>query len=288
VTALPPREAESAGRPIAIICGGGNLPIVFAEAAAREGRSPFLIGLIGAADARIERFPHLWLKLGEVGKFIDALSQRGIVEIAAVGPIKRPELSDIRLDFGAFRRLPGLAALFAGGDDHLLSGVARLLEKEGLKLVGVQDVAPQLLAPPGALTGRAPSEKNLADARLGATVVAALSPYDVGQAVVVARGRVIAIEAAEGTDAMLARVADLRAAGRLSFKGRVGVLFKAPKRDQEMRLDAPAIGAATIEAVARADLEGVVLAAGKVLVIDRALCADIAERTGLFLYGMTL
>jgi UDP-2,3-diacylglucosamine hydrolase len=282
------RDNPYAGAPLAIVCGGGDLPTLFAEAAVAVGRAPFLVGVVGSADARIERFPHLWLKLGEMGKFIDALAQRGIVDVAAVGPIKRPEFSEIRFDFGALKRLPGLAALFVGGDNHLLAGVARLLEKEGLKLVAVQDVAPQLLAGEGALTRRSPSDQSLSDARLGAGLIAALSPYDVGQAVVIARGRAIAVEAAEGTDGMLARVADMRASGRLAFKGRAGLLFKAPKRGQEMRLDAPAIGKATIEAAVRAELEGVVVAAGQVLVVDQAACADVAERAGLFLYGMRL
>jgi UDP-2,3-diacylglucosamine hydrolase len=288
VTARAPSSDQSAGAPLAIVCGGGDLPIVVAEAAVAAGRAPFLVGVVGSADARIERFPHLWLKLGEVGKLLDALAQRGIVDIAAVGPVKRPEFSEIRFDFGALRRLPGLAALFIGGDNHLLAGVAKLLEKEGLKLIGVQEIAPQLLAGEGSLTPRRPSENSLSDARLGAALITALSPYDVGQAVVIARGRAIAVEAAEGTDAMLARVADMRASGRLSFKERAGLLFKAPKRGQEMRLDAPAIGRATIEAAARAELEGVVVAAGQVLVIDRASCVERAERAGLFLYGMRL
>jgi DUF1009 family protein len=226
--------------------------------------------------------------LAKSAKFFDALGERGIVEVAAVGAIKRPELADIRVDFGAVRRLPALTALFGGGDDRLLAGVAKLLEKEGLKLVGVHAIAPQLLAPEGALTRRAPSAQALDDARLGARVIEALSPFDVGQAVVVAKGRVVAIEAAEGTDAMLARFAEMRASGRLSLKGRVGVLVKAPKRDQEMRLDMPAVGLKTIEAAERAEMEGVVLAAGKVLLIDRDACGRAADEASLFLYGMAL
>jgi len=280
--------ALAAVRPLAIICGGGDFPIALAQAAIAAGRAPFLVGLVGSADERIEAFPHLWLRLGEVGKFFAALAERGVAEVVAVGFVKRPELADLRIDFGAVKRLPALAALFGGGDNQLLAGIAKLLENEGLALVGVHDVAPQLVAPSGALTRRAPSAAALADAKLGAAAIAALSPFDVGQAVIVAKGRVLAVEAAEGTDSMLARIAELRASGRIALKGRAGVLVKTPKRDQEMRLDMPAVGLQTIDAAARADLEGVALAAGKVLVIDRDACAKAADQAGLFLHGMAL
>jgi hypothetical protein len=284
-----PLGVEAAtGRPLAIVCGGGDFPVALAEAAAAAGRSPFLIGLVGSADDRIEAFPHLWLRLGEVGRFFQALAERNIAEVAAVGSVKRPEFADLRIDFGALKRLPALAGLFGGGDDQLLAGIAKLLEKEGLVLVGVHDVAPQLLAPQGVLTRRAPSPQALEDVRLGAALIESLSPFDVGQAAVVAKGRVLAVEAVEGTDAMLARVADLRASGRLNLKGRAGVLLKAPKRGQEMRLDMPAIGVETIAAAARAELEGVALAAGKVLTISREACARAADQASLFLCGMAL
>lgn len=279
---------DAAGRPLAIVCGGGDFPLALAEAAAAAGRAPFLIGLVGSADERIDAYPHLWLRLGEVGRFFQALAERRIVDVAAVGSVKRPEFADLKIDLGALKRLPALAGLFGGGDNRLLAGIAKLLEKEGLALVGVHDVAPQLLAPEGVMTRRAPSAQALEDARLAATLIETLSPFDVGQAVVVAKGRVLAVEAVEGTDAMLARVAELRASGRLTLKGRAGVLLKAPKRGQEMRLDMPAIGVETIVAAARAELEGVALAAGRVLTMGREACARAADQASLFLYGMAL
>ncbi len=287
---VSPRGAgATAGRPLAISSVAAAIfPIALAEAAVAAGRPPFLIGLVGSADQRIEVFPHLWLRLGEVGGFFQALAERRIVEVAAVGSVKRPELTDLRIDFGALKRLPALVGLFGGGDNQLLAGIAKLLEKEGLALVAAHDVAPQLIAPEGAMTRRTPSAQAMEDARLGAALIEALSPFDVGQAVVVAKGRVLAVEAAEGTDAMLARIAEMRASGRLTLKGRAGVLLKAPKRGQEMRLDMPAIGVATIAAAARAELDGVALAAGKVLTMGRETCARAADQASLFLYGLAL
>lgn len=285
--ASPPDRAEAAPtRPLAILCGGGDFPVAVARAASQQGRDPVLVGVVGAADARIEAFPHFWIHMGEVGKLFRSLKQRGIVEIAIVGAMTRPELADLRLDWGALRRLAGLASLFRGGDNRLLVGIARFFENEGVEVVGVHQIAPQLLVSPGALGALRPSTQAQADARQAGALIEALSPFDAGQAAVVANGRVVAIEAAEGTDAMLARVAELRSTHRLRFKGRAGVLVKAPKRGQDMRLDMPAVGLKTIEGAKRAQLEGIALAAGRVLVADRASFARAADEAGLFVFGL--
>jgi hypothetical protein len=183
------------------------------------------------------------------------------------------------------KRAPELAQLFRGGDNRLLVGIAGIFEREGLRVVGAHEIAPQLLAPAGPIGARAASSEDEADARAGAALLAALSPFDAGQSVVVAKGRVIAIEAAEGTDATLARIAELRASGRLRFRGSAGVLVKAPKRDQDLRLDMPAVGPKTIEAAKRAQLRGVALAAGGVLVADRQAFSRAADEAGLFVVG---
>jgi UDP-2,3-diacylglucosamine hydrolase len=273
-------------KPLAILCGGGDFPIQVAQAALQQGRNPVMVGVVGAADKRIEAFPHFWVHMGEVGKLFRSLKERDIGEIAIVGAMTRPEFSDLRLDWGALRRFSGLASLFRGGDNRLLVGIAGFFEKEGVAVVGVHQIAPQLLVSPGALSALAPSAQAQADARIGAGLIAALSPFDAGQAVVVANGRVLAVEAAEGTDAMLARIADLRAAQRLRLKGKAGVLVKAPKRDQDMRLDMPAVGLRTIEGARRAELEGIALSSGRVLIADRAAFVRAADEAGLFVFGL--
>lgn len=272
-------------RPLAILCGGGGLALEAARLARGNGREVFLVGLIGSAAIEIEAFPHVWVRLGELGKLFGALAERGIEDLAILGTVTRPEFSDLKLDWGAVKRAADIARLFRGGDDNLLNGVARILEREGLRIVGAREFAPQLLASVGVLAGGAPEDD--ADIRLGAAVLGALSPFDVGQGVVVANGRVIAIEAAEGTDAMLARVADMRASRRLRLKGKAGVFVKAAKRGQDMRLDLPAVGARTIELAARAELAGIAVAAGEVLVANRAAFVAAAEAAGLYVVGWT-
>ena len=138
---------------------------------------------------------------------------------------------------------------------------------------------------PDSLGARPVSPDDEADIAFGARLLEALSGFDAGQGAVVAAGRVLAIEAAEGTDAMLARVAELRANGRLRRMGPAGVLVKAPKRGQDLRLDMPAVGPNTIEGAARAQLRGVALAAGRVLLVERERCAREADAAGLFAYG---
>ena len=116
-------------------------------------------------------------------------------------------------------------------------------------------------------------------------MLAALSVFDAGQGAIVAAGRVLAIEGAEGTDAMLARVADMRANNRLRLSGSAGVLVKAPKQGQDLRLDMPAIGPKTIEGAVKARLRGVAVAADHVLITERERCAREADAAGLFVAG---
>jgi DUF1009 family protein len=271
--------------PLGIICGGGGLALEAAHCARRNGREVFMVGIVGSASAELEAFPHVWMRLGEVGKLFATLRERAIVEIAILGSVRRPEFSDLKFDWGAVKRVGDVARLFRGGDNTLLAGVARLLELEGLRIVGPRDFAPQLLAQAGVIAGRAPDGEAGADITFGAALLGALSPFDVGQGAVVANGRVLAVEAAEGTGAMLARVAQMRASGRLRLKGRAGVFVKAAKRGQDMRLDLPAVGLETIEVAASAELSGLAIAAGEVLIADRRAFASAAAAAGLFVVG---
>ena len=271
--------------PLAIVCGGGRFPLEVARAAADAGRPPFLVGLIGAADPAIENFPHVWLSVGQIGKLFSELRAHKIAEVALIGALTRPEFSELRFDWGAIKRAPELAIAFRGGDNQLLAGVASIFEREGLRVVGVHEIAPALLAPIGPIGRRAPAAAAEADIRAGAALLAALSPFDAGQGAVVADGRVVAIEAAEGTDAMLARVAQLRETRRLRFSGPAGVFVKAPKRGQDLRFDMPAIGPQTVAAAAKAQLQGVAVAAGAALIADRDEVARAADAASLFVIG---
>ncbi len=291
---LPTRTAaEAAGSPhsrplppVAIICGGGQFPLAIAAAAQRSGRDILLIGLIGAADSAIAAFPHVWLRVGELGKLFHTLKARAISEVALIGTIARPQLlSEIWPDFGALARLPEIARILVGGDNHALTSILQLFEKEGLRVLGAQELAPELLAPEGQMTPLSPSKQALADLDFGRACLAALSAFDVGQALVVGRRRIVAIEAAEGTDGMLQRVADLRASGRVRAKAQFGLLVKAPKKGQDLRVDLPAIGPETIAVAKRARLAGIAVESQGVLMLERGEIIARASAAGLFLIG---
>ena len=270
---------------VALICGGGQFPIVAARAAQKRGLEVFILGLRGMASAGIEDFPHVWLGVGQLGAALKEISARDIRDICFIGGLGRPEFADLKLDWGAVKRLPDIFRLLNGGDDHALKGVIRLFEQEGLRVIGVDDLAPELLASKGAMNGLPFPKAFAEDLAFGHDCLTALSAYDCGQALVLANRRIIAIEAAEGTDAMLHRVAELRENRRWRAKGPAGLLVKAPKRGQDLRVDLPAMGPETVASAARAGLAGIAVEAGRVLILDRDSVAAQAEKAGLFLYG---
>lgn len=272
--------------PLALVCAGGKFPLAVARAAREAGREVFIVALRGMADPGVEAFPHEWVKLGEVGRFFRALEASGARELCLIGHFTRPELSELSFDLGALKRLPDIARMLHGGDDAGLRALAAFFEGEGYTMRGAHEVAPSLLAPVGQMGRRAMRPQARQDALFGLRCCAALSPFDVGQALVVVNGRVVAVEAAEGTDAMLDRVAALREAGRLRLKGKAGVLVKAPKQGQDLRLDMPALGPRSVDRAIAAGLEGVALAAGGVLALDRPTMIAKADAAGLFLVGV--
>jgi DUF1009 family protein len=274
--------------PLGIIAGSGLLPSIVADAAAARGLPLHIVGISGEASPTIERHPHTWVKWGEVGKVFAALDKHGCRDLVIIGAVTRPDLAHVKLDFGAIRNLPFLVSLGMGGDDHVLSSIVRFLEKKGYRVHGADDVAPELLAAEGVLGKHAPSAEDRTDIALGFEVVRALGALDVGQAAVVAKGYVVAVEAAEGTDAMLERCAELRRIGRARGRGLAGVLVKAPKPGQEERVDLPTIGPETVRHAAAAHLAGIALAAGQVLMVERAATIEAADRHGLFLVGERL
>jgi DUF1009 family protein len=271
---------------VALICGGGQFPLAAARAAQDRGIEVFLLGLRGIASDGIEQFPHVWLGIGQLGAALREISSRDIREVCLIGGLGRPEFSDLRLDWGGIKRIPQIIGfLKGGGDNHTLLGVIGLFEQEGLRVVGVDTIAPELLAANGSMNGVAFPKDLGEDLAFAQKCLRDLSAFDCGQALVIADKRIIAIEALEGTDFMLQRVAELREKGRWRPKGPAGLLVKSPKARQDLRVDLPAIGPNTVAAAIKGGLRGLALAAGRVLVLDQAELAAQAEQAGLFLYG---
>jgi len=281
--AVPAKPADDGA--LAIICGGGTLPFAVADAVTKYGRRVVLFAIRGWADPkRVVDYPHYWAALGQFGAFCRLARREGCQDVVLIGSMMRPAIWQIRPDLKTLRLLPRIFGIFRGGDDYLLKGVAAIFEEHGFRLLGAHAVAPEILMPEGALGRDRPTERDNADIAKGLAFLTAASPFDVGQAVVVADARVLAIEAAEGTDSMLERIAQLRQTGRIA-SGR-GVLVKAAKRNQDRRLDLPSIGPQTVEGAARAGLAGIAVVAGSTVVAEPAQIGAIADRAGLFVLGL--
>jgi UDP-2,3-diacylglucosamine hydrolase len=271
---------------LGIITGGGELPGAIAQSARVQGREVFLLALEGsAAESEVAAFPHGWAGIGELGKAFKLLKQAGCGDVTFAGRVSRPNFSGLKLDTTGALALPKVVAAAMKGDDALLRTMIGLCEKEGLRVIGTAEAAPDLLMKAGALGRLAPNAVQKDDIALGVKVVRARGKLDVGQAAAVCEGLVLVVEAAEGTDDMIARIAGLPENVRGTAAKRRGVLVKAPKPGQERRLDLPVIGVHTIERAAEVGLAGVAVEAGSALVMKRAKVTEAADRLGLFVVG---
>ena len=268
-------------RKLGILAGAGALPREVAEACLAQGTAVFIVDLEGAASEWAGAFAHQRVSLGQVGHVLDLLREQGCDAVTMAGGLVRPSLKKTRFDFKGLTLLPKLVLLFGKGDDELLSGVADLFAKNGFPVIGPENFIPDSLARSGSIAGAVPDLNEIA---YGCAILDALSPFDIGQAAVVSGARCLAVEAAEGTAAMLVRVADMRAQGRIE-KAAGGLLVKLPKREQDSRVDRPAIGPDTVRAAAKAGLTGIAVQAGGVIVLESGRTERIASETGLSLYG---
>jgi len=277
------RAATACGTGVAlgILAGGGVLPARVAEAACATGRPVFIVGLQGHAEPGVlAPFPHTMIRIGAAGQILSALRNHGCRDLVLVGPVRRPSLLDLRPDGEGARILSRIGRAAFAGDDGLLAAVLRVLNEEGFRIVGAHEVLAEALGPRGLLSRAAPDAQAMADVRRGIAVARALGSVDVGQCCVVQQGMVLAVEAAEGTDAMVAR------AGTLTRPGYGGVLVKLVKPGQDRRADLPTIGPATLRAAARAGLRGVAFEAGGTILAERAATIALADQAGLFLLGL--
>ncbi len=263
------------------------MPFAVADSLTARGINPILFALTGACDpVRVERFRHHWISIGQLGRAVKLFRAENCRDLVFIGTLVRPALSEIRLDWGTLRVLGRVWAAFRGGDDHLLSGIGRILEQDGFRMVGIKEVAPDLLMPEGCITKASPDENAAADIARGRDVLRALSPFDIGQAAIVIDGHVVGVEDIEGTDGLLARVAHLRNEGRIRAKAARGVLVKAPKSGQDLRFDLPTIGPQTIQGAAAARLAGIAIVSGNTIIVDPQAMIDAADTAGLFVTGL--
>jgi DUF1009 family protein len=275
-------EADPPGRAaLGILAGGGRLPGRVAAAAAAAGRAVFIVGLDGFADSAVlAPWPHAMVRIGAVGRILATLRAAGCGDVVLIGAVRRPSVFDLRPDAEGVRLLARAGRAAFAGDDGLLAAVMKVLGEEGFRVVGAHEILQEALAPAGVLGVVAPDAQAMADIDRGVVVARALGAADVGQGCVVQQGLVLAVEAIEGTDAMLARCSGL------ARPGPGGVLVKLVKPEQDRRADLPTIGPETVRAAAVAGLRGIAFVAGATLLADRAAAIDAADTAGLFLLGL--
>ena len=259
---------------LAVIAGSGLLPGEIVS----QNHSALFVRMEGV-DADNPGATEISASFERLGQLFDGLRAHGVTEVCLAGAMARPALNPVAFDSKMQALAPRLLAAMQGGDDALLRLVISVFEEEGFHVRGAHSLVPHLTAQTGHLAGPEPSQAALADARRATAILTALGPLDVGQGAVVAAGLCLGIETIQGTDFLLRTVRETPERLR---RGK-GVLVKRPKAGQDLRVDMPAIGPGTVEAAAAAGLEGIVIAHGAVVLLDRDELIRKAEEAGLFL-----
>ncbi len=272
-------ENSRASNTLAIFAGGGRIPKRVAELVTSQGRSVFIIGMKEVTDPSLSLWPHAWWEWGQVGLLFKLLKSNHCSEVVAIGTVRRPHIKDVKFDMGAFTRLPRILSMLAGGDGDVLHAMIKYTQENGVAVVGAHEVAPELCLTEEFLGKQLPGRDSRKDILKGLEIARAIGGLDIGQGVIVESGRVIAVEAAEGTDAMITRSAEFRLGKK---HGRTGVLVKVPKPGQDLRVDMPTIGVKTIECLASAGFAGIAVERGHTLVADKDEVRAAADAAGIF------
>ncbi len=267
---------------LALFAGSGNLPQRIIEACQKKKIPLFVLAFSRQTPEDFfdkSTIDHAWVQLGAIGEIISILKKQGVSHVVFAGGITRPSWSELGLDWTGTKWLAkiGMKSL---GDDGLLSAAIDLLENEGFQVVAVDKILTDILCPAGLLTPLPPSQEDYKDIAYGTSILNLLGPADVGQAVVIQNGIVLAIEAIEGTKDMLSRVKNLKRPGP------GGVLVKMLKPGQNRCADLPSIGPDTVRQAVEAGLVGIAVEAGATHVIDQEKTLDLACSNNLFLIGL--
>lgn len=272
---------EESQKKLGIIAGGTKLPQLLIDHCLDTGRDFFVLAIEGNADKAVftPNIPHKWIRIGQAGTGFKTFADEGIEEVVMIGTIHRPTLAELVPDLrtAAFFAKIGMKAL---GDDGILRALIKEIEIENMRVVGIHEVMPELLAREGILTKRKPDKQAESDIRRGVEVALALGQLDVGQSVIVQQGLVLGVEGIEGTDELVSRC------GSYQRKGAAGILVKLRKPQQDVRIDLPAIGTRTIENLHKAGFRGLAVHAGNALMVDEEEVVRLADKYGMFIKGI--
>lgn len=270
---------------LGIVAGLGELPVSIARSRTDSGEDVYVFRLAGFEEAKLSDFPGETIGIGQIGKLIKRLRSRQCEQVVFAGIVKRPNFSDIKLDLRGARLLPKVLKAAKHGDDALLRVIVAELEADGFDVIAAEDAAAELRAGTGLLFGPQPDEAALQDIKKAAHIAGEIGRLDVGQGAVVCDGLILAVEAQEGTDKMLERVAQLEPEIRGDASARRGVLVKRPKPIQERRIDLPTIGPATVRRAAAAGLAGIGVESDGALLLQRGEIESLCASHGIFVYA---
>jgi len=270
------------GQKLGMIAGGGRMPVEIVQHCNKNNIEIYVVGIEPfATEKQFEEVPHSFAKIGEAGKILKTFKNNGVKNIVLAGGIKRPSLKELIPDFGGMKLIAKIA-MKRMSDNSLFRAVIDEIENHGFKVVSIEEVVPDMLFSEGVYGKTKPSPEDMDDIYRGITVAKALGAVDVGQAVVVQEGMVLAVEAIEGTDSMLSRAATVKKAGKAP------VMVKILKPGQDLRVDLPAIGLQTIEQLKKYGMKGIAVEAGGILLIEREAVIKYADEVGIFIIGMKI
>jgi DUF1009 family protein len=286
-TEQPDLNIRSDDGRIAIIAGGGALPVAVARTLKARGVDPFVAVLAGEAIvADFSDVDHIVVTLEEFGPLLARFGSEGVTRVVLAGSVaRRPKLLALKWNWTLLRIISRTVAGLVKGDDGLLRTVIGAIEKQGMQVVGAHEIVPDLLAPSGTLTKAKPGSADQRDIEAASEAAIAIGRLDIGQAAIAIGGRVVALEGIEGTEALLERTGAMRGHGRLAGKTR-GVLVKHCKPQQERRADLPAIGPDTMDQAHNAGLAGVAVEAGCCFILDFDKAIARADELGLYVVGL--
>ncbi len=267
---------------LGMLAGGGMMPVEIIKYCSKNGIEIFVVGIEPyATEDQLKDVPHIFASIGEAGKMLKAFKNNQVQNVVLAGGIKRPSFKELIPDWGGMKLMAKLA-IKRMSDDSMFRAVMDEIENHGFKVVGIEEVVPEMMFSEGLYGKVKPSSEDMDDIKRGITVAKALGAVDVGQAVVVQEGMVLAVEAIEGTDMMLSRAATVKKAGKAP------VMVKVLKPGQDMRVDLPAIGLKTIEQLKKYGIKGIAVEAGGILLIEREAVIKMADESGIFIIGMNI
>ncbi|MBV1866832.1 MAG: UDP-2,3-diacylglucosamine diphosphatase LpxI [Marinosulfonomonas sp.] len=264
---------------LAIIAGEGALPNILYRHLCALGQTPLIVELDGF-PAAIPTAEKIHFRIEHLGSLLADLKARGITELCLAGHVQRPNIDPGQIDALTAPFVPAIAKAIQAGDDGALRAIVTIFEGAGFAVCAADEILPGLLPAAGVPSQIKPGQDHQTDATRASQIVAALGAVDVGQGCVVAKGQALALEGFGGTDWMLATLAD----GRRPAGPEGGLFYKAPKPGQDLRVDLPVIGPQTVAAVAAAGLDGIVIAAGGVMVLDADETVKACDAHGVFLW----